>query len=137
MARTIRTFLPAAGARRRLDHNIASVAGSVRGVPNRFVMPPAGRGDQLDQGGGKPTSCRAAFAATRSYGTVDSSLAHASRQARVSGKSEPEVRDLFVDASRWAAWAPPTRLRRSRLSGQRRSRVHHRQRDDQRRWHVN
>jgi 2-keto-3-deoxy-L-fuconate dehydrogenase len=100
MARTIRAFLPgmlAAGGGSIV--NIASVAGSVKGVPNRFVYA-ASKAAVIGL-----TKAVAADFVTRGIrcnaicpGTVDSpSLAQRiSAQARASGKSEAEVRDAFV-----------------------------------------
>jgi 2-keto-3-deoxy-L-fuconate dehydrogenase len=100
MARTIRAFLPgmlAAGGGAIV--NIASVAGSVKGVPNRFVygaskaavigLTKAVAADFMTRG----IRCNAICP-----GTVDSpSLAGRIRtQAQVSGKSEDEVRAQFV-----------------------------------------
>src|SRR5262249_18982481 len=100
MARTIRAFLPGmleAGGGSIV--NIASVAGSVKGVPNRFVyaaskaavigLTKAVAADFVTRG----IRCNAICA-----GTVDSPslAARIWAQARVSGKSEAEVRDLFV-----------------------------------------
>jgi 2-keto-3-deoxy-L-fuconate dehydrogenase len=100
MARTIRAFLPgmlALGGGSIV--NIASVAGSVKGVPNRFVygaskaavigLTKAVAADFMTRG----IRCNAICP-----GTVDSpSLAGRIRaQAKTSGKSEDEVRALFV-----------------------------------------
>ena len=100
MARTIRAFLPgmlAAGGGSIV--NIASVAGSVKGVPNRFVygaskaavigLTKAVAADFMTRG----IRCNAICP-----GTVDSpSLAGRIRaQAKSSGKSEDEVRAQFV-----------------------------------------
>lgn len=100
MARTIRAFLPgmlAAGGGAIV--NIASVAGSVKGVPNRFVYG-ASKAAVIGL-----TKAVAADFVTRGIrcnaicpGTVDSpSLAQRiTVQARASGKTEAEVRDQFV-----------------------------------------
>ncbi len=100
MARTIRAFLPgmlAAGGGSIV--NIASVAGSVKGVPNRFVygaskaavigLTKAVAADFMTRG----IRCNAICP-----GTVDSpSLAGRIRaQAKSSGKGEDEVRAQFV-----------------------------------------
>jgi 2-keto-3-deoxy-L-fuconate dehydrogenase len=100
MARTIRAFLPgmlASGGGSIV--NIASVAGSVKGVPNRFVygaskaavigLTKAVAADFMTRG----IRCNAICP-----GTVDSpSLAVRIRtQAQVSGKSEDEVRAQFI-----------------------------------------
>jgi len=100
MARTIRAFLPGMLARGGgAIVNIASVAGSVKGVPNRFVYA-ASKAAVIGL-----TKAVAADFVTRGIrcnaicpGTVDSpSLAGRIRtQAKVSGKSEDEVRDQFV-----------------------------------------
>jgi 2-dehydro-3-deoxy-L-fuconate 4-dehydrogenase len=100
MARTIRAFLPGmltAGGGSIV--NIASVAGSVKGVPNRFVYA-ASKAAVIGL-----TKAVAADFVTRGIrcnaicpGTVDSpSLAARIRtQAAASGKSESEVRAMFV-----------------------------------------
>jgi len=100
MAHTIRAFLPgmlALGGGSIV--NIASVAGSVKGVPNRFVygaskaavigLTKAVAADFVSRG----VRCNAICP-----GTVDSPslAARISAQSRASGKSEAEVRDLFV-----------------------------------------
>jgi 2-keto-3-deoxy-L-fuconate dehydrogenase len=100
MARTIRAFLPGMLARGGGSIvNIASVAGSVKGVPNRFVYG-ASKAAVIGL-----TKAVAADFVTRGIrcnaicpGTVESpSLASRIReQARVSGKSEDEVRTQFV-----------------------------------------
>jgi 2-keto-3-deoxy-L-fuconate dehydrogenase len=100
MARTIRAVLPGMLAQGGgAIVNIASVAGSVKGVPNRFVygaskaavigLTKAVAADFVSRG----IRCNAICP-----GTVDSpSLAQRiTTQARVSGKSQHEVRDLFV-----------------------------------------
>jgi 2-keto-3-deoxy-L-fuconate dehydrogenase len=100
MARTIRAFLP--GMLQQGGGsivNIASVAGSVMGVPNRFVYG-ASKAAVIGL-----TKAVAADFVTRGVrcnaicpGTVASpSLAQRiTAQARASGKSEAEVRDMFV-----------------------------------------
>ena len=100
MARTIRAFLPgmlAAGGGSIV--NIASVAGSVKGVPNRFVYA-ASKAAVIGL-----TKAVAADFVTRGVrcnaicpGTVDSpSLAARIKvQAQASGRTEAEVRDAFV-----------------------------------------
>jgi 2-keto-3-deoxy-L-fuconate dehydrogenase len=100
MARTIRAFLPGMLAQGGgAIVNIASVAGSVKGVPNRFVYA-ASKAAVIGL-----TKAVAADFVTRGIrcnaicpGTVDSpSLAGRIReQARASGKSEDEVRSQFV-----------------------------------------
>jgi 2-keto-3-deoxy-L-fuconate dehydrogenase len=100
MARTIRAFLPGMLAQGGGSIvNIASVAGSVKGVPNRFVygaskaavigLTKAVAADFMTRG----IRCNAICP-----GTVDSpSLAGRIRaQAQASGKSEDEVRAQFV-----------------------------------------
>jgi 2-keto-3-deoxy-L-fuconate dehydrogenase len=100
MARTIRAFLPGMLAQGGgAIVNIASVAGSVKGVPNRFVygaskaavigLTKAVAADFMTRG----IRCNAICP-----GTVDSpSLAGRIRtQAAASGKSEDEVRTQFV-----------------------------------------
>jgi 2-keto-3-deoxy-L-fuconate dehydrogenase len=100
MARTIRAFLPGmleAGGGSIV--NIASVAGSVKGVPNRFVYA-ASKAAVIGL-----TKAVAADFVTRGIrcnaicpGTVDSpSLAQRIKaQAQASGKTEAEVRAAFV-----------------------------------------
>jgi len=100
MARTIRAFLPgmlSSGGGAIV--NIASVAGSVKGVPNRFVYG-ASKAAVIGL-----TKAVAADFMTRNIrcnaicpGTVDSpSLAGRIRaQAKASGKSEDEVRGQFI-----------------------------------------
>jgi 2-keto-3-deoxy-L-fuconate dehydrogenase len=100
MARTIRAFLPSMLAQGGGSIvNIASVAGSVKGVPNRFVYG-ASKAAVIGL-----TKAVAADFVTRGVrcnaicpGTVASpSLAQRiSAQARLSGKPEAEVRDAFV-----------------------------------------
>ena len=100
MAHTIRAFLPgmlALGGGSIV--NIASVAGSVKGVPNRFVygaskaavigLTKAVAADFVSRG----VRCNAICP-----GTVDSPslAARIAAQARASGKSQAEVRDMFV-----------------------------------------
>jgi 2-keto-3-deoxy-L-fuconate dehydrogenase len=100
MARTIRAFLPgmlAAGGGSIV--NIASVAGSVKGVPNRFVYA-ASKAAVIGL-----TKAVAADFVTRGIrcnaicpGTVDSPslAARITAQAKASGKTEAEVRAAFV-----------------------------------------
>jgi 2-keto-3-deoxy-L-fuconate dehydrogenase len=100
MARTIRAFLPgmlAQGGGSII--NIASVAGSIKGVPNRFVYG-ASKAAVIGL-----TKAVAADFVTRGVrcnaicpGTVDSpSLAQRiAAQSRTSGKSQDEVRAMFV-----------------------------------------
>jgi 2-keto-3-deoxy-L-fuconate dehydrogenase len=100
MARTIRAFLPGMLAQGGgAIVNIASVAGSVKGVPNRFVyaaskaavigLTKAVAADFMTKG----IRCNAICP-----GTVDSpSLAQRiAAQAKASGKSEAEVKAMFV-----------------------------------------
>jgi 2-keto-3-deoxy-L-fuconate dehydrogenase len=100
MAHTIRAFLPGMLAQGGGSIvNIASVAGSVKGVPNRFVyaaskaavigLTKAVAADFVSRG----VRCNAICP-----GTVESpSLAQRIKtQARASGKSEDEVREMFV-----------------------------------------
>lgn len=100
MARTIRAFLPGmlAGGGGSIV-NVASVAGSVMGVPNRFVYG-ASKAAVIGL-----TKAVAADFVTRGIrcnaicpGTVDSPslAARIAAQARASGKSEAEVRAAFV-----------------------------------------
>ncbi len=100
MARTIRAFLPgmlAAGGGAIV--NVASVASSVKGVPNRFVYA-ASKAAVIGL-----TKAVAADFVTRGIrcnaicpGTVESPslAARIAAQARASGKSEAEVRAAFV-----------------------------------------
>lgn len=100
MARTIRAFLPSMlGAGGGSIVNVASVAGSVKGVPNRFVYA-ASKAAVIGL-----TKAVAADFVTRGIrcnaicpGTVDSpSLAQRIKaQAKASGKTEAEVRAAFV-----------------------------------------
>src|SRR5262245_51381880 len=100
MARTIRAFLPGMLAQGSGSIvNIASVAGSVKGVPNRFVYG-ASKAAVIGL-----TKAVAADFVTRGIrcnaicpGTVESpSLAQRiAAQARASGKSEGDVREQFV-----------------------------------------
>jgi 2-keto-3-deoxy-L-fuconate dehydrogenase len=100
MARTIRAFLPGMLAQGGgAIVNIASVAGSVKGVPNRFVYA-ASKAAVIGL-----TKAVAADFMTRGIrcnaicpGTVDSpSLAQRiAAQAKASGKSEAEVKAMFV-----------------------------------------
>jgi 2-keto-3-deoxy-L-fuconate dehydrogenase len=100
MAHTIRAFLPAMLAQGGGSIvNIASVAGSVKGIANRFVygaskaavigLTKAVAADFVSRG----IRCNAICP-----GTVDSpSLAtRITAQSRASGKSEAEVREMFV-----------------------------------------
>ncbi len=119
MARTIRAFLPgmlAAGGGAIV--NVASVASSVKGVPNRFVYG-ASKAAVIGL-----TKAVAADFVTRGIrcnaicpGTVESRRL---RRPPADGAPGPRRRD------RRAGGAP----------GQRRGRLHHRQRDDRRRRHV-
>ncbi|MCG3190682.1 MAG: 2-keto-3-deoxy-L-fuconate dehydrogenase [Burkholderiaceae bacterium] len=100
MARTIRAFLPgmlAAGGGSIV--NVASVASSVKGVPNRFVYA-ASKAAVIGL-----TKAVAADFVTRGIrcnaicpGTVESPslAARITAQARASGKSEADVRAAFV-----------------------------------------
>jgi len=100
MARTIKAFLPGMLAQGGGSIvNIASVAGSVKGVPNRFVYG-ASKAAVIGL-----TKAVAADFVTRGIrcnaicpGTVDSPslAARIAAQARASGKSEATVRELFV-----------------------------------------
>jgi 2-keto-3-deoxy-L-fuconate dehydrogenase len=100
MARTIRAFLPGMLAQGGgAIVNIASVAGSVKGVPNRFVYA-ASKAAVIGL-----TKAVAADFMTRGIrcnaicpGTVDSpSLAQRiAAQAKASGKSEAEVKAMFI-----------------------------------------
>ncbi|HSW22337.1 MAG TPA: SDR family oxidoreductase [Burkholderiaceae bacterium] len=100
MAHTIRAFLPGMLAQGGGSIvNIASVAGSVKGVPNRFVygaskaavigLTKAVAADFVSRG----VRCNALCP-----GTVDSPslAARIGAQSRASGKSQAEVRDMFV-----------------------------------------
>jgi len=100
MARTIRAFLPGMLAQGGGSIvNIASVAGSVKGVPNRFVYA-ASKAAVI----GLTKAVAADFVTQRVRcnaicpGTVDSpSLKQRiAAQARSSGKSEAEVKAMFV-----------------------------------------
>ena len=100
MARTIRAFLPGMLAQGGGSIvNIASVAGSVKGVPNRFVYP-ASKAAVI----GLTKAVADDFVTQRVRcnaicpGTVDSpSLKQRiAAQARSSGKSEAEVKAMFV-----------------------------------------
>ncbi len=100
MARTIRAFLPGMLAQGGGSIvNIASVAGSVKGVPNRFVYA-ASKAAVI----GLTKAVAADFVTQRVRcnaicpGTVDSpSLKQRiAAQARASGKSEAEVKAMFV-----------------------------------------
>ena len=100
MAHTIRAFLPGMLAQGGGSIvNIASVAGSVKGVPNRFVyaaskaavigLTKAVAADFVSRG----IRCNAICP-----GTVDSPslAARITAQSRASGRSEAEVREMFV-----------------------------------------
>jgi 2-keto-3-deoxy-L-fuconate dehydrogenase len=101
MHRTINAFLPAMLAKGRGSIvNVASGAGSIRGVPNRYVygttkaavigLTKAVAADFIRKG----IRCNAICPGTVQSPSLDSRIA---AQAKVLGKSEDDVRQMFVD----------------------------------------
>ncbi len=105
MHRTIRAFVPGMLKRAESGHNcsivnIASGAGSVRGIPNRYVygatkaavigLSKAVAADYIRKG----IRCNAICPGTVQSPSLDARIA---AQARALGKTDAEVRQMFVD----------------------------------------
>jgi 2-keto-3-deoxy-L-fuconate dehydrogenase len=101
MHRTIKAFLPGMLSKGRGSIvNIASGAGSVRGIPNRYVygtskaavigLSKAVAADFIRQG----IRCNAICPGTVESPSLDARIA---AQAKALGKSEQEVRQMFID----------------------------------------